>query len=73
MWAQVLDRSQQRLELILIPESQFERSSLPKIGSTFESNGPANGEIAPIQVIQNKLEDMIVRMIFNIVVAGDHE
>ena len=49
VWAQVLDRSQQRLELILIPESQFERSSLPKLGSSFESVEPS--EVSPIQVI----------------------
>ena len=64
VWAQVLDRSQQRLELILIPESQFERSSLPKLGSSFESNGPgspgyggpAGSEAAPapIQVITSE-------------------
>ena len=51
IWAQVLDRSQQRLELILIPESQFERSSLPKLGSSFESVGPEPSEVSPIQVI----------------------
>ena len=43
VWVQILDRSQQRLELVLIPESQFERSSLPKLGSSFESPASSNG------------------------------
>ena len=52
VWLQILDRSQQRLELVLIPETQFVRSSLPKIGSGYESNGPDSNssEIEPIQV-----------------------
>ena len=54
VWAQVLDRSQQRLELILIPESQFERSSLPKLGSSFESVAPEQSEVSPIQVIMSE-------------------
>ena len=54
VWAQVLDRSQQRLELILIPESQFERSSLPKLGSSFESVSPESSEVSPIQVIMSE-------------------
>ena len=58
VWAQILDRSQQRLELILIPESQFERSSLPKLGSSFDSNGPESScsEVAPIQVSKLKVK-----------------
>ena len=59
VWAQLLDRSQQRLELVLIPESQFERSSLPKIGSSFveSSNGPSNGEVTPVQVITSEVSE----------------
>jgi len=54
VWAQVLDRSQQRLEMILIPESQFVRSSLPKLGSGIEKNGPEHTEVSPIQVIMSE-------------------
>ena len=59
VWAQLLDRSQQRLELVLIPESQFERSSLPKIGSSLaETNGPSNGELSrPVQVITSEASE----------------
>ena len=54
VWAQVLDRSQQRLEMILIPESQFVRSSLPMLGSGIEKNGPEHTEVSPIQVIMSE-------------------
>ena len=48
VWAQLLDRSQQRLELVLIPESQFERSSLPRLGSSLDSPASSNGPGSPL-------------------------
>jgi len=55
VWVQVLDRSQQRLELVLIPESHFERSSLPKLGSSFDNGQDSScGDTAPIQVITSE-------------------
>ena len=62
VWAQLLDRSQQRLELVLIPESQFERSSLPKIGSSFvDTNGPSNGELAPVQASSDSVHIVLIK------------
>ena len=42
------------MEMILIPESQFVRSSLPKLGSGIEKNGPEHTEVSPIQVIMSE-------------------
>ena len=73
VWAQILDRSQQRLELILIPESQFVRrlaqgsstlahsppSSLPRLSCTLEGrNGQeATRESGALQVIASEQSD----------------
>lgn len=50
VWVQLLDRSQQRLELVVIPKSHFVRSCLPNLD--VESNGVDLPEDqAPVQVI----------------------
>ena len=53
VWAQLLDRAQQRLELVLIPESQFVRSSLPTLASQERNGADRTEAAAPIQVNAN--------------------
>lgn len=60
VWVQLLDRSQQRLELILVPKNQFVRCVFPKIG---DSNGPEiSRDQAPIQVITVEQSDTWVNV-----------
>jgi len=56
IWAQLLDRSQQRLELVLIPESQFVRSSLPRLSASPETlrNGPESAPEEALQVVASE-------------------
>lgn len=60
IWVQLLDRSQQRLELVLIPKNHFVSCAFPKLG---ETNGADScREQAPVQVITVEQSDSWVNV-----------
>jgi len=59
VWVQLLDRSQQRLELVIIPKNQFIRCPFSKLG---ESNGGPRETSLQVQVITGEQSDSWVNV-----------